>query len=219
MTRILLLFICVLLTFSTNLFSQEGVDVYKRIFAYADSLSKAPQKGVVSEGVTGILTTLDKNNPVAFFEKTGELIKAGKFNDASLVFYVGYFRFEYFNVTNPDYKPSEREMSVAADPAIAQSINLFLRSDIDNFIKILDRTKNWLTNNDYQFNSKTKDLEKYNESITQLDTLISDFTANKEKYQTQWATEQTETRKAIQEMEKSKQTPGSRSEKKIKKNP
>jgi hypothetical protein len=47
MTRILLLFICVLLTFSTNLFSQEEVDVFKRIFTYTDSLSKAPQKGVV----------------------------------------------------------------------------------------------------------------------------------------------------------------------------
>lgn len=217
MTKRLLFFICILLAVSNNLTAQEEIAVYKRIFAYADSLSKAPQKGVVSDGVAAILTTLDKNTPVAFFEKTGELIKAGQFNDASFVFYVGYFRFEYFNATNPDYKPGEQEASVAANPVNAQLINLFLRSDIDNFIKILDRTKNWLTNNDYQFNSKTKDVEKYNESITQLDTLISDFTANKEKYQTQWATEQTQTRKAIQEMEKSTRAPGSGSQKKTKK--
>jgi hypothetical protein len=217
MTRSLLLFICALLTISNNLRAQEEIAVYKRLFAYTDSLSKAPQKGVVSDAIAAILTTLDKNHPVAFFEKTGELIKAGQFNDASFVFYVGYSRFEYFNATNPDYKPGEREASVVGNPAMAQSINLFLRSDIDNFIKILDRTKNWLTNNDYQFNSKTKDIEKYNESITQLDALINDFTANKERYQTQWATEQTETRKAIQEMERSKQAPGSGSEKKTRK--
>jgi flagellar capping protein FliD len=220
MTRILLLFICVLLTFSTNLFSQEEVDVFKRIFTYTDSLSKAPQKGVVSDDITGILATLDKDNPGAFFAKTGELIKAGKFNDASLVYSIGYYRLEYFEVTNPDYQPSERDTAVvAANPFNAQYIDLILRSDIDNFIKILDRTKNWLTNNDYQFNSKTKDPEKYNEYITHLDTLISDLTANKEKHQAQWATQLTEIRKAIQEMGKSKQTPASKSEKKTKKNP
>jgi hypothetical protein len=220
MTRILLFFICLFLTVSNNLFAQDEVAVYKRIFAYTDSLSKAPQKGVVSNGIAAILTSLDKDHPAAFFEKTGELIKAGQFNDASFVFYVGYFRLEYFEVTNPDYKPSERDTSaVAANPAIAQYMDLILRSDIDNFIKILDRTKNWLTNNDYQFNSKTKDPEKYNEYLTHLDTLISDLTANKKKHQAQWATQQTEIRKAIQDMERSNQAPAKKTEKKAKKNP
>jgi hypothetical protein len=199
--KTLLFFIGTLLMISLNLKAQDEIAVYKKIFAYADSLSKAPQKGVVSEGIFNVLADLDKKNPVFFFEKVGELIKAGQINDASFVFYVGYFRYEYFNVTNPGYKPGEREESiVASNPGVSQSINMFLRSDIDNFIKILEHTKNWLANNDYQFNSKTKDVEEYKKAITNLDALINDFTNNKAKYQTQWATEQNEIRKAINEM-------------------
>ncbi len=79
-----------------------------------------------------------------------------------------------------------------------------MRSDIDNFIKILESTKVWLTNKDYKFFSKTKNIEKYNEELSQLDSLINDFSANKLKYKTEWEKEQTETRKAIAEMENQK---------------
>ena len=87
---------------------------------------------------------------------------------------------------------------------MGEPINLFLRSDIDNFIKILENTKVWLTINDYKFFSKIKSIEKYNEELSQLDTLINDFSTNKQKYKAEWAKEQIETRKAISEMDNQK---------------
>jgi hypothetical protein len=205
MTKVPLHFTCLLLIISLNLKAQDDITIYKKLFAYSDSLSRVSQKGVVSSDITNVLADLDKKHPASFFEKSSALLKAGQFNDASFVFYVGYFRYRYFNQTNPDYKPGDDgALFSSLNSTIGEPVKLFLRSDIDNFIKILDHTKEWLTNNDYPFNSKSKNLEKYKAELAQLDTLINNITTNKVKYKTQWAKEQKETRKAINEMEKSK---------------
>ena len=60
-----------------------------------------------------------------------------QFNDAAFVYYVGYFRYRYFNLANRDYKPSEDGALLGSlKYVIGEPINLFLRSDINNFIKI-----------------------------------------------------------------------------------
>ncbi len=218
MTKRLLFFTCTLLTITLSLKAQDETIIYRKLFAYSDSLSKTTQKGIVSKNITKVLQDLDKKHPAGFFEKSSELLKAGEFNDASFVYYVGYFRYRYFNLSNPDYKPSEDGALLGSlKSVIGEPINLFLRSDIDNFIKILEHTKSWLTNNDYAFISKTKNLEKYKEEVSQLDTLINDFTTNKVKYESQWAKEQNEIRKAINEMDKTKTSPVSKPKKKTKK--
>ena len=154
-----LILIFSLLIFSLNSKAQDETKFYKILFAYADSLSKTGQKGIVSKEIYGIIENLDKNHPSGFFEKSGELINEGKFNEASLVFYIGYFRYRYFNLANPDYKPSEDGALLSSLKSIMQEpINLFLRTDIDNFIKILENCKEWLTKNDYSYFSKNKSV-------------------------------------------------------------
>ena len=192
-------------TVSLNSNAQDEITIYKKLFAYSDSLSKTDEKGVISMETNTALSILDKQHPAGFFDKSSNLLKSGKFNDAAFVYYVGYFRYRYFNLANPDYKPSEDGALLGSlKYVIGEPINLFLRSDINNFIKILENTKVWLTNNDYKFFSKTKNIEKYNEELSQLDTLITDFSTNKVKYKNQWEKEQNETRKAIVEMDSQK---------------
>ena len=200
------IFLCFLFaTISLSSKAQGQITIYKKLFAYSDSLLKTEKKGVISKETNKTLSILDKEHPAGFFDKSGNLLRSGKFNDAAFVYYVGYFRYRYFNLANPDYKQSEDGALLGSLKSVmGEPINLFLRSDIDNFIKILENTKVWLTNNDYKFFSKTKSIEKYNEELSQLDTLINDFSTNKQKYKAEWAKEQIETRKAISEMDNQK---------------
>ncbi len=190
---------------SSNSKAQDEISIYKKLFAYADSLSKTEKKGVISREMSKALSILDKQHPSVFFDKSNNLMKSGKFNDAAYVYYVGYFRYRYFNLANPNYKSNEDGALFGSLNSITgELINLFLRTDIDNYIKILKNTKVWLTDNDYKFFSKTKSIEKYNDEISQLDTLIVAFSNNKQKFITQWAKEQIEIRKAIAETDKQK---------------
>jgi hypothetical protein len=182
-------------TVSLNSKAQDEITIYKKLFAYSDSLSKTDKKGVISKETYTALSILDKQHPAGFFDKSSNLLKSGNFNDAAFVYYVGYFRYRYFNLANPDYKPSEDGALLGSlKYVIGEPINLFLRSDIDNFIEILENTKVWLTSNDYIYFSKAKSIDTYNEELSQLDTLITDFSTNKLKYKNQWEKEQTETR-------------------------
>ena len=186
------------LAISINLKAQIELEVYKIIFHYADTVSINTPKGILSSNIHKSVETLDKAHPAGFFENAGKLLSAGKFNDASFVYYIGYFRYRYFNSANTQYKSSDDgALFGSLASVIGEPINLFLRTDVNNYINILESCNTWLTDHDYSYFSKDKNLVKYNDQITQLEKLIADITTNKERYQKVWDLQQAEYRKIL----------------------
>src|SRR5258705_7574762 len=84
----------------------KEVMAYKRLFNYADSLPIRGSVGQVSNTLMTTAKTLDKNRPVAYYEKAAELMGKGDYNGASFLYYLGNLRYRYYNSSNPQYSAS-----------------------------------------------------------------------------------------------------------------
>ena len=189
--RKLILFLFTTIFVSTYSFGQNELELYKRIYKTADSLKAI---GQISEIDTTSLFTkaklLDKKHPSGFFETSGEFLTQSKFNEAAFVYYLGLMRFRYYNSANPDYQASgDGALLGSLKYVFGEPINMYLRTDIDNFIFIIKLTVSYYSNNDFKFFSKDKNEEKFKAQIKSYNDLLVELETNKAKYKEQWATE------------------------------
>ncbi|MFN4364770.1 hypothetical protein [Chryseobacterium hispalense] len=99
-------------------------------------------------------------------------------------------RFRYYNSANPDYQASgDGALLGSLKYVIGEPINMYLRTDIDNFIFIIKLTISYYSNNDFKFFSKDKNEEKFNAQIKSYTDLLAELETNKKKYKEQWSTE------------------------------
>ena len=188
MSRLYIFFIILLAGISAQ--AQNDKLFYQKMFAFADSLAISGQRGIVSNGVDDTLLRLDKIEPAYFFSSVGYLLKLEKYNDASVVYFVGYFRYKYYNSANPDYQPSgDGALFASLNSMFREPVFIYLKSDADNFIMVLEYVKNWVVNHDFDFFPKKNHPEKYNDQLAQLDKLLDDIKLNKSKYQERWSVE------------------------------
>lgn len=172
-------------------------NIYTEIYQNADSLTIKEKVGVLENQVYKVADSLSKNHPIGYFETSAEYLKLKKFNEASFLYYVGYFRYSYFNSSNPNYKASgDGALAGSLSSMLGEPIKLYLHCNIENFISILNSTLEYIKSNDYAFYSKEKDLEKYNEQIKNASSVIEDLKTNKAKYKREWKKE----RKEIEEL-------------------
>jgi len=66
---------------------------------------------------------------------------------------------------------------------------LYLRTDVDNFIAILNLTVSHYSTNDYNFIRKKRNDEKYFLQIKPYTDLIEELRTNKDKYNEKWTLE------------------------------
>ena len=190
MKNIFLFFLTILFV-STFTYGQNEIELYKRIYKTADSL-KAIGKNTTIDTVSLYkkINDLDKKNPTVFFEATGNYLTASKFNEAAFIYYLGVMRFRYYNSVNPDYKASgDGALLNSLQYVMGEPINMYLKTDIDNFIAIIKLTVSYYENNDFTFFSREKNIEKYNAQIKSYNNLISELEEKKEIYREQWDTE------------------------------
>ena len=194
----LLLLLC-LISVCLNTMAQDEIAIYKKLFNYSDSITKFGKEGIVSKDIYKTIKSLDTSYFASFFLKAKELIAEGKFNEAALIFYIGDSRQGYLSLANPDYKLSNGDSALlnSIDPFTYQEINLFLKSNIVNFTKILNLCKEWIVNNDYVYFSKNNNLKTYTELALKLEEMVETFSSKKTIFQLDWSREQTETRKAV----------------------
>jgi cell division FtsZ-interacting protein ZapD len=189
--RRLILFLLTTISVSTVSFGQNELELYKRIYKTADSLKAIEQISAID---TAALFTkaklLDKKHPSGFFETSGEFLTQSKFNEAAFVYYLGLMRFRYYNSANPDYQASgDGALLGSLKYVFGEPVNMYLRTDIDNFIFIIRQTVSYYSKNDFNFFSKDKNEEMFNAQIKSYDDLLVELETNKEKYKEQWATE------------------------------
>jgi len=150
-----------------NLKAQDEMVTYRKLFKYADSVSKTKQKIILDKGCYINLSILDNKHPTEFFNEAGNLIKDSRFNSASFIYYVGYFRYRYYNLANPGYQPDgDGAIFNSLESVFGELINLYMRTNIDNYIIVLEKTKEWISTYDYNFFSKNKNPAKYQEQIS-----------------------------------------------------
>lgn len=69
---------------------------------------------------------------------------------------------------------------------IGECINLYLKTNVDNFVSVLKASGDYFAKNDYAFYPKAKNPAKYDTLATGYAALIKDLETNKEKYRKQW---------------------------------
>src|SRR5581483_1575381 len=82
---------------------KKSLLAYKRIYAYSDSISKIQSPGLLQKDVFRIADSLNRFHPLSYFQKVVELLAQSKYNEASFIYFLGSFRYSYYNYTNPDY--------------------------------------------------------------------------------------------------------------------
>jgi hypothetical protein len=193
----LLVFITIISTVS---YAQEELKLYKNIYHTADSLLKIGQISAIDSTVFKKAKELGKKHPTAFFETSGDYLTQSKFNEAAFMYYLGLMRFRYYNSANPKYKPGgDGALLGSFSSILGEPINMYLRTDIDNFILILKMTTDYARENDFRFFSKEKDPKKYDTQIKSCSGIITELEDNKAKYREEWATERQTMEQTINE--------------------
>lgn len=186
MTKTLLTLISFLIASSS--FGQiEQLLQYKNLYQTADSLNKIGHPFAVDSLTFQSAKQLDKDHPAKYFEKAGELFKNSKYNDAAFIYYLGLLRYRYYNSVNPKYQASgDGALAASLQYVFGETINLYLKTNIDNFKSALQFSSDYYAKNDYTFYSQQKNLEKYNKLIDSYSGLIKDLETNRTKYQKEW---------------------------------
>ncbi|RTL58730.1 MAG: hypothetical protein EKK37_10410 [Sphingobacteriales bacterium] len=186
MTRLFLTFVFFLAT--TFCFGQiEQLEIYKKLYTTADSLNKLGKPFSVDSSIIQKAKSLDKQHPAKYFEELGELFKKAKYHDAAFLYYLGLLRYRYYNSVNPKYQASgDGALAASLQYVAGEPINLFLKTNIDNFISVLKSASDYYSKNDYDFYSRSKDTAKYEEVVQGFSSLIRDLETNRVKYEKEW---------------------------------
>ena len=165
----------------------EQLQLYKNLYQTADSLNKIGHLFSVDSLTFQNAKQLDKEHPAKYFEKAGELFKNSKYDDAAFIYYLGLLRYRYYNTVNPKYQASgDGALAASLQYVFGETINLYLKTNIDNFKSVLQFSSDYYAKNDYTFYSKKKNLEKYNQLIESYSSVIKDLETNRTKYQKEW---------------------------------
>lgn len=207
MTKFIIVYILLFLTTQVCVGQVEQLQLYKNLYKTADSLNKLGKPFSIDSTTKIEVKNLDKEHPSKYFEKAAELFKTNQFNDAAFLYYLGLLRYRFYNSVNPDYQASgDGALAASLQYAVGETINLYLKNNVDNFISALKFTTDYYKNNDYTFYSRQNNIDKYNKLFDNFSSLITDLETNKDKYKKDWDEERkmmiTNINKAIDEYNK-----------------
>jgi hypothetical protein len=191
-----ILFLSILLL--NNSYGQDELKLYKNIYTTADSLIKSGQIKDIDSTIFRTANNLDKGHPSNFFVTAGELLSESKFNEASFIYYLGLLRYRYFNSVNPDFQASEDGALLASMKYVmGEPINMYLKTDVENFVSIINLSVDYYESNDFLFYSKMKSEQKFTKQAEGYKELVIELDTNKKKYSTQWNEEKDQMKKNI----------------------
>jgi len=204
-----ILIIILIICLSNYSYGQKEYETYKRIYKTADSLTTLGKESYIeSDSLFIKIKELEKKHPYTFFDVIDEYMLKSKFNEASLVYFVGLLRFGYYNSVNPDYNNSKLLNNLRE--VFGGYLNHYLRTNADNYIKILKISVDYYINNDFAFFSKNNDIEKFNMQINPFNEHLKDIEINKENYVARWKAERNKIEEELKQPKKKSYNSGSR---------
>lgn len=193
---------CLILTFSLCFSQKEEIQLYKNIIAKSDSLiSIGKIKETDTINLFKAAAKIDKKHPTQYFDVMATYLSENKFNEASFLFYLGIIRYKFYNSANPKYKAGDDGALLASlQVVLGEPINLYVRSDADNFVNILNLVKHYYQNNDYKFFTKKNNESKYNDQIKYLDNLIDSIEKDKSALTEEWKKEREDFKQTLRSL-------------------
>ena len=180
---------------------QDPYQGSKSFYRLVDSLNKLGRLYSADSNIIGKVKLLDEEHPSKYIEAIGELLKDSNLNDAAFVYYLGDLRYRYYTEVNPDYKPSDDGALLGSfESVFGGAINMYLETNIDNFVSVLKASGDYFAKNDYPFYPRAKNPAKYDTLAAKYPKLIKDLETNKEKYRKQWDEERIQIIKYIDEL-------------------
>ncbi|WP_139149777.1 hypothetical protein, partial [Flavobacterium caeni] len=85
--------IIILIILSVFNICSAQTNIYTEIYQNADSLTIKGKVGVLESQVYKIADSLSEKHPMEYFKTSAEYLKERKFNEASFMYYLGYFRY------------------------------------------------------------------------------------------------------------------------------
>jgi len=185
----------------------KEMSFYKKLYSCSDSLNKKSLIWELSADVFRLADSLDKIHPAGYFMKASELMSKMQFNEAAFLYFVGNLRFRYYNAANPAYQASgDGALLASLHSVLGEPIGLYLKTNIDNFIAILQKSANWYSNHNYPFYPSGKSPDKFAEQSKRQAKQIDELTKNKDKYKSEWGQERLVLKKqmdsAVEEIKK-----------------
>jgi hypothetical protein len=111
-----------------------------------------------------------------------------KFDDAAFLYYLAILRYKYYNSANPKYVASGDGALLASLKNMAgETINMYLKTNIDNFVAVMKASGDYFANHDYPFYPRAQSPANYDTAWTIYTVLINNIETNREKYRKQWA--------------------------------
>lgn len=176
--------IALLLLLSYSSLGQDLDSIYVKFYKYSDALTTNKTIGKLDENVYGIAKQLNTLHPREFINKSIELLKEDKFNEASFIFYLGNMRWKYIeNFT----KYTDKDNKLKQD--INDVINSFLRSNVNNFSAIINAAVKYHFANDYAFCSRKKNPLQYDEAAAFYNRMSNQFIINQDYFRAMWSKE------------------------------
>jgi hypothetical protein len=183
-TLLFLFFVC------TISYSQNELKLYRTIYSTADSLKKSGHILDIDKQVFEEAKKLDEQHPSKYFETATVYLEKSKFNEASFLYFLGLMRYKYYNSANPDYQASNDIATFASlKKVLGEPTNMYLKTDITNFISIVKYATDYYKDNDFTFFPKSKSPEKYDVQLNLCLKLKNELENNKPKYTTLWDAE------------------------------
>lgn len=182
----------VILLSVTNLCSAQK-DIYKELYQQADLIKSNKMIGVLDNNIYKVADSLSKMHPTGFFKSSSQYLGLRKFNEAAFLYYLGYFRYNYYNSSNPNYKPTgDGALASSLLSVLGEPIKMYLHANIENFISLLNSTNEYLKTHDYPFYPKERNIEKYNLQLTNAASVLEDLKTKKKAYKKEWKKEREE---------------------------
>lgn len=176
---------------------------YFKMYAIADSMDRIDSIHKIDPIAFKIADSLSATHPSSYFHSATSLMSDGKYDEAAFVFYVGRYRYRYYNSINPNYKPGEDGALLASfGYTLGEPIGLYLMTNVANYISVLTQVKSYLEKNDYAFAPKGKDTAKFDKQITTISNTIADLQTNRATYSEQWKTDRANLIEGLLEYEK-----------------
>lgn len=174
-------------------YSQINETIYDTLYPVSDAIKKEGKTGIFSATIYKTLDSLNTLHPKNYFKKATQLVNQAKFNEASLLYYTGLIRYKYYNWCKKSKSINEEEKLLAHyQEIIGDVINMFLRSDVDNFISILHSSATYCKEHDYTYFNKSTNINFYQESYSYYLRMSEGFKTNKTYFKNSWNSERKE---------------------------
>ena len=164
--------------------------LYKNIYNTSDSLKALGLIGQMDNAVFKAARLLDQSNPEGFLTVSMMLLERHKYNEAAFLMYLGQVRSNYYNSVAGRSGGSNGDVEAMYGMIVNMSylplINVYLQTDVDNFIHVLKTVVDYYKKNDYPAYPRKGNMEKYDHAFIQITDLITKLETNKEELSENW---------------------------------